>query len=127
MSDHDSQEKDLLLATAIASGATISMAASQLDISRFTVQKRMADPAFRKLISDLRGEMVANALGRMSENLTRAADAVTTLLDAPEPHIRLRAARLLFIQTAKLRDSVDFDNRLLDLEATVVKRLGGTP
>jgi hypothetical protein len=127
MTQFDTQEKDVLLATAIASGATASAAAKQLELSRSTVERRLAEPQFRRLVADLRGEMVASALGRMADNLTRAAESVAALLDAPEPHLRLRAARALFTFSLRLRDAVDLDQRLRDLEDELARKQGTTP
>jgi hypothetical protein len=127
MTHFDTQEKDVLLATAIASGATASAAAQQLELSRSTVERRMAEPQFRRLVADLRGEMVASALGRMADNLTRAAESVAALLDAPEPHLRLRAARALFTFSLRMRDAVDLDQRVRDLEDELARKQGVMP
>ncbi|HVK13201.1 MAG TPA: hypothetical protein VM597_30895 [Gemmataceae bacterium] len=79
-------------------------------------------PAFRQLIARLRGEMLATALGRMTDNMTRAADTVAALLDAPEPHLRLRAARALMSFGLKFRESVDVTDRIQDLEHEIARR-----
>jgi hypothetical protein len=127
MTQIDTKNKDVLLATAIAAGATATAAAQQLDVSLSTVQRRMAEAPFRRLVADLRAEMVASALGRMTDKLTRGADTVAELLDAPEPLVRLRAARLLFLTSMRLRDVVDVDERIHELEAEVARRQGATP
>jgi hypothetical protein len=110
------KNKDVLLATALAAGTTCAEAAVQFKISPRTVKRRVADPAFRDLVVQVRAELFERVLGRMTERLTRATDAVAELLDAPEPHIRLRAARLLFHTAFRLRDAVDLDQRIRELE-----------
>jgi transcriptional regulator of acetoin/glycerol metabolism len=50
MTQFDTEKKDVLLAAAIASGTSASAAARQMDLSLSTVQRRMADPDFRKLV-----------------------------------------------------------------------------
>jgi hypothetical protein len=127
MTQIDTKNKDVLLATAIAAGATATAAAQQLNLSLSTVQRRMAEQSFRRLVADLRAEMVASALGRMTDNLTRGAEAVAELLNSPEPHIRLRAARLLFHTSMRLRDVVDVDERIHELEAEVARQQGAMP
>jgi hypothetical protein len=78
--------------TLLAAGTPVGAAAEQAGVSRRTVERCLARPAFRRLVARFRGDMLATALGRLTDNMTRAADAVAALLDAPEPHIRLRAA-----------------------------------
>jgi hypothetical protein len=124
MTQIDTPDKDVLLAMAIATGRTACAAAEELGLSRSTVQRRMTEPSFRRLINDLRQEMVASALGCISDNMKRGAEAITSLLDSPEPHIKLRAARALFSYGLKLRDSVDIGERMRELENELARRLG---
>jgi hypothetical protein len=107
---------------AIASGASASSAAREMELSLSTVQRRMNDPEFRQLVAELRREMLTSALGRMSHNMTRAADTVAALLDAEEPHIRLRAARALMTLGLKLHDSLELSERIEALEEEVEQR-----
>jgi hypothetical protein len=116
MTQNVGPEKRSLLALALASGTSIQDAAEQAGISRRTVERCLAKPAFRRLVARLRGEMLATALGRLTDNMTRAADTVAALLDAPEPHLRLRAARALMGFALKFRESVDVTDRIHDLE-----------
>jgi hypothetical protein len=127
MSPNVGPEKDSLLALALASGQSTAAAAEQAGISQRTVERRLADPAFRRQVADFRGELLATALGRLADNLTRAADTVAALLDAPEPHHRLRAARTLFSFALRLRDAVDLGDRVRDLEAELARRQEALP
>ena len=54
MSQFDTENKDVLLAMALAAGASASDAARQLELSLSTVKRRMADPDFRQFVSELR-------------------------------------------------------------------------
>jgi transposase-like protein len=121
MSQFDTENKDVLLAMAIASGASSAETARDLDVSISTVKRRMADPEFKQLVNDLRREMLTTALGRMSHNMTRAADTVAALLDAEEPYIRLRAARAMLTLGMKLNDAVDLTERIHELEMKVAQ------
>jgi len=116
MSQIDTAEKDVLLATVLASGASASAAARQLDIGLCTVKRRMAEAHFRNLVADLRAEMVASALGRMADNMTRAADQIAALLDDENPSVRLRACRALISLGLKMRHSVDVDRQVRELQ-----------
>ena len=122
MSHDVASEKDVVLALALASGVSIAVAAEQAGVHRRTVERKLAEPAFRRQVAEFRGELIATALGRLADNMTRAADAVAALLDAPEPGLRLRAARTLFSFGLRLRDSVDVGDRVRDLEAELARR-----
>jgi len=122
MTQFDTENKDVLLAMAIASGANASAAAREMELSLSTVQRRMTDPKFRQLVAELRQELLMTALGRVSHNMTRAADTVAALLDAEEPHIRLRAARALMTLGIKLRDSVELSERMKEVEDELERR-----
>jgi hypothetical protein len=122
MSPNVGPEKDPLLALALASGVSTAAAADQTGISQRTVERRLADPAFRRQVAEFRGQLIATALGRLADNMTRAADAVAALLDAPDPGLRLRAARALFSFGLRLRDSVDLGDRVRELEAELARQ-----
>lgn len=112
-------EKDSLLAIALASGASISDVAAQANIDRSTVYRKLENPEFRRLVAEFRDRLIGTALGRIADNMTRAADALAAMLDAPEPHIRLRAIRALFTLGIRLRDSVDLTTRMHEVERTL--------
>src|SRR5262245_44526127 len=96
MSQNFPSEKDPMLALALAGGQSITAVADQFGLDRRTIYARLADPAFRQLVAEFRGQLIATALGILAEIMTRAARAVAALLDSQHEHIRLRAARTLF-------------------------------
>lgn len=112
-------EKDSLLAIALASGESISDVAARANIDRSTVYRKLENPEFRRLVAEFRDRLIGTALGRIADNMTRAADALAAMLDAPEPPIRLRAIRALFTLGIRLRDSVDLTTRMHDVERTL--------
>jgi len=127
MAPFDTTGKKVALALALASGATAPKAAEQAQVSLRTVRRKLANPAFRRLVSRLRGDMLAAALGRMAENMTRAADTVAGLLDEENAAIRLRAARTMLSLGLRLRDSVDLGERVRELERELAQKQGVTP
>jgi predicted ArsR family transcriptional regulator len=108
--------KRSLLAWALASGQSIAQAAEQFGVSRRTVERHLARPEFRRRVTQLRAELIASALGRMADNMTRAADTIAALLDSDEQHIRLRAGRAMLSLGLRLRDSVEIADRIQHLE-----------
>jgi hypothetical protein len=105
------------LAALVAAGQTLTDAAASAGVSRRTATRRAADPAFRALVQRLRGDMVAQALGRMASHMAQAADTLHALLAAESDSVKLGAARSLLELGVKLRDSVELEQRLADLEA----------
>src|SRR6185369_7978031 len=109
MSQNVPFRKNLDLAMALAAGATATAAAEQFGISRKTVQRKLAKPAFRQMVGKLRGQMLAAAVGRMADNMSLAADSLVKLLADDNAAIRLRAARAILGLGHKLYDAVDIE------------------
>ena len=112
MSD-SKRTKDDAAILALACGASIDTAAQKAGISKRTLQRRMADPGFRRKINDIRNDMVQ----RHSGTLTAAGtEAVKTLLDLLKPThsgtVRLGAARSVLEIGVKFREAADTDERL---------------
>jgi HEAT repeat protein len=104
------------LAAALAAGRSNRAAAAEAGVSERTVGARMADPAFRRLVAELRSRMVDRAVGRLSDGMVEAADGLRALLTARSPAIRLAAARALLELAGKVRAEVELEERVADLE-----------
>ena len=124
MSQNVPSEKDVILALALASGATQAVAAELTDISPRTIHRHLSDPEFRKLVIEYRDSIVAETLGKMASNMTRAADALAVLLDTDDVKVRLRAARAVLSLGMRLRDSVDLSERVRQLEEELARKKG---
>ena len=122
MSQNVPSEKDVILAVALASGATTIAAADQAEVCRKSVSRRLSDPEFRKLVIEYRDNIVAETLGKMAANMTRAADALAVLLDNDDVKVRLRAARAVLSLGMRLRDSVDLSERVRQLEEELARK-----
>jgi hypothetical protein len=70
-------------------------------------------------VAELRGEMVQRSLGRMADGMSNAADVLRALLAADSESVRLGAARSLLELGVKLRESVELEERLRVLEASL--------
>jgi len=108
---------DLLLATALACGATVEQAAQRAQVSVRTAYRRRADPAFQEQVTQIQAEMMQRAAAALTAGLL---DDVKTLMalqqsDHP-PTVRLGATRTKLEWALKLRDRVSFEPRLAALE-----------
>jgi hypothetical protein len=110
---------DEALALALASGQTLRDAAPAAGVSERTAGRRWVDPAFRRRVSELRGEMVQRSLGRMADGMSEAADVLRKLLAAESETVRLGAARSMLELGVKLRESVTFAEEMAELRAAV--------
>jgi hypothetical protein len=61
--------------------------------------------------------MVERALGRLSDGMCEAAEKLRELLGARSEAVRLGAARSLLELGVKLRESVELERRVSELEA----------
>jgi hypothetical protein len=116
MADIGRRKGDAALLLALASGRTVRAAARAAGIGERTATRRLADPAFRRRVSELRAEMVERALGRAAWGMRAAADTLRQLLRAEKESVRLGAARALLELTVKLRESVELEQRLRAVE-----------
>ncbi|HUY88693.1 MAG TPA: hypothetical protein VMV10_08160 [Pirellulales bacterium] len=107
---------DDALVLALASGATIDAAAERAGCSPRTVSRRLADAAFARQISTVRGHLFAAATGRLANAAAKAADKLEKLLESPQDHVAYAAAKSILELGAKLRDAAEIEQRIAQLE-----------
>jgi len=86
---------DDALLLALASGKSVRDAARSAGIGERAATRRMADPAFRRLVNDLRAEIVGRALGNLVDATTEAVDTLRKLLKAKANTVKLGASRAI--------------------------------
>jgi HEAT repeat protein len=70
--------------------------------------------------------MMQRSLGRMADGMTEAADVLRKLLAAESESVRLGAARSLLELGVRLRDSVELEERVRELERQLAHEKGGS-
>lgn len=104
-------------ALALAQGRATDEAGTAGGVSGRTVRRWLAqDPDFRRDVSRLRGELLDRAIGYLA---AASVDAVTTLhqsLKAEAEPVRVRAATAILSSNVTLRESVDLERRIIELE-----------
>jgi hypothetical protein len=114
------ESRDDRLAQELACGAGIAAAAQAAGVSERTVVRRRADPSFRKRVTERRTAMLNEALGRLTHASAAAAAVIVRLmLEAEDPAIKLRAAKVLLQMGIKLGEYVDLEQRVAVLEQRV--------
>jgi len=107
---------DDLLAHWLAAGSPVTHAASAVGCGASTVHRRLKDPAFKAKVAEIRSRMVSDAVGRLSESMVAAADALRELLHSANEGIKLAAARTILETGSRMRDAIEIEARLRLLE-----------
>lgn len=118
MAGNGRQNADSVLIAALASGATVAAAAKQAGVAERTVYRRLEDADFRRQVHEARGEILARTVGTLAEATTRAVSTLCELLEAEAEPVRLGAARAILAEVVRLREHVDLDARLREIEAS---------
>jgi hypothetical protein len=109
-------ETELVLA--LACGATPEQAAQKTSVSVRTVYRRLTETAFRAQVSDLRAKMLERAAAMLTAAGLVSVKTLTKLQEsAVSESVRLGAARSTIELGCKMREAVDFNERLTALEA----------
>lgn len=111
-----------VLAIGVASGLSLTDAAHQAGITYITARRRAADPAFRQRVEELRQAIVEQALGRLTKDMTAAADTFKALLTDPAPQERLAAAKAILDYRSRLKADGELVAKVNELE-TLVREL----
>jgi HEAT repeat protein len=116
MAENDRRKGESVLLLALAAGTTTREAARQAGIGERTATRRLADPGFRQRVQDTRAALVERTLGKLARGSTKAADTLRRLLKSESDSVKLGAARALLEIGSKLRESVELENRIAELE-----------
>lgn len=115
---------DSLLAACLAAGKTVQAAATEVGVGERTVYRRLQETEFRGKVAALRGQMMDNVVGRLSEAAGQAFQKLQSLLEADSEPVRLGAAKAIMDQMLRMRESIEFETRLREMEALCDRKLG---
>lgn len=107
---------DDAMVLALATGATINEAAERAGCSPRTVSRRLADRAFARQVSTIRGQLFAVAVGWLCHNASKAADKLVSLLESEQDHVAYAAAKSILELGTKLREAGELEERMAALE-----------
>jgi hypothetical protein len=112
----DGAGPDDLLAAALAAGAEVAEAAERAGVSRRTAFRRLNDVGFRARVDELRRRMVAQAVGRLADSMSEAADKLKGLLASDDERVQLAAAKAILEAGPRLREQEELAERVQQLE-----------
>jgi hypothetical protein len=116
-----------VLAIGVASGLSLADAARQAGIKYITARRRAADPAFRRRVEELRQVITDQALGRLTKDMTAAADTFSALLTDPAPQVRLAAAKAILDYRSRLKADGELRDKVDRLESLVQELISNEP
>jgi len=111
-----SERIDERLVVELAAGKTYADAASAAGVSVRTVERRMANPAFRQRVLDGRSVRAEVIAARLLEAAEQATLVLSRLLRAKSPTVRLGAAKVALSASLVWRSGADFEMRLQRVE-----------
>jgi HEAT repeat protein len=107
------QEQVALL---LASGRSIKDVAAEGGAGERTVYCWLAEDGFRALVAELRGRLLNQAVGKLADAASAAADELRKLLADESPAIRLRAAVAILDAAVKTREHAELAEQVAELE-----------
>jgi hypothetical protein len=108
---------DLVLLSHLSTGATADAAAAAAGCGVRTVYRRLQQEDFRFQLMDLRAQALERSVIQLGHLTSAAADTLAALLEARAETVRLGAARAIIELGLRLREQVDFEQRLRALES----------
>jgi transposase-like protein len=114
---------DEQLALALASGLSIDQAAAKIGVSRSTILRRWRDPALKRRVAELRGEITDQAIGRLVDTLCEAVLTLRRLMvEADTDSVKLKAATALIENGLKAAAIAQLEQRITELETAMKAR-----
>jgi len=102
----------------LLSSKTIEQAAKQAGVSRKTLYTWLRAPDFKAALSEATGEVLENAVRRLTALTSKAIDTLESVIDNPKTNTasRIRAATAILDTVLKIRELTVLESELRALE-----------
>lgn len=118
MPQQGKRNADDKLLLALACGASVEVAAQQAGISATTAYRRLDQPEFKTRLRQIRSDIVQRTAGALTAAATESVRTLLELQKPPNPPAtRLGAARSVLEIGLKIREVVELETQMADLEA----------
>ena len=115
---------DAVLAIYLSAGKSIREAAALAGVAERTVYRRLVQPEFRGKLAVLRGQMIDRLASRISGAGDEVFQKLHSLMEAESEPVRLGAVKTMLDQMIRLREAVEFESRLCQVEQLCDRKLG---
>jgi phage terminase small subunit len=112
-------QRDDALALGLARGLSVRGAAKSSGYSKRHAHRRLADSAFKQRVLALRTRLVEQATGLLTAGNCEAARTLRKLLKDGSSSIELAAAKALLDLGARMRETLELERRVSDLEQSL--------
>ena len=113
-------EKQKKAIPALITAPTYSTGAKKAGISRKTLYKWLKTPEFKQEFDRQRDEVAAEALGMLSQGLTKAVDTLVGLLDHKDDRLRRLTAKNVIEHFLKHKQNEELEKRIAAIEQKLV-------
>ncbi|MCE3017458.1 MAG: hypothetical protein ACK56W_02405 [Pirellula sp.] len=106
------------LALLLATGSSTKNAAQQLGVASRTAYRIASSDKMKNRVSELRSQITNEAVGRLTQGATKAADTLVELLgEANEPSTRLNASKAILASLSAISELGELRARIDALES----------
>ena len=102
---------------ALLQARNVTQAAELAAVSYRSLNRWLADPVFKKALTQAESETLDAATRRLAGLGEEAVSCLSDLMRAESETVRLRVAQTVFDLLIRLKEVHDFEKRLTDLEA----------
>jgi hypothetical protein len=115
------KEVDEILIAQLGAGRSIETAAKEAGVCTKTVQRRLAEPAFRDRLHAYRADLLHRASGVLLDGVLHAGIVARKLLSSKNEMVQLGAVRVLISQAVTVFEKGELEERLR-LEAAAAQQ-----
>lgn len=100
---------------------TYTEACKKGKVNRTTLYSWLEEPAFKAELDRQRAELAGQGFALLSQNVTRAAEKLVTLLDAGDGETQRRTANDILKAFVSWREINELESRIVQLEAALMR------
>ncbi|MFI5460215.1 MAG: hypothetical protein ACHRXM_32765 [Isosphaerales bacterium] len=126
--EHRNQNQRDQFAVAMALGERVSVWAKKNGVPRRTCYDWRKTPAYKVTVREARRRALDRAVGQFVRNLTKAVGRIALLAtEAESESVQLQAARAVLRESIKVREHVDLEEQMTDIERRLDERDAKVP
>jgi hypothetical protein len=117
--DPESSRFDEAILAALLTGCTHEQAAREAGCSRRTVERRLADPAFRARLAEAREQLFNEGVGGLIADMAATRRRLAEHVANADPEVSLKACNVFYTHLLKARDRGEISAQMAELIAQV--------
>ena len=107
----------------IVSSSTYTEGCQKAQINKTTLYKWLKQPEFKAELDRQRDEITAEAFNTLTQNLTKAVEALTGLLDNQDDRLKRLTAKDIIDFIIRHKENEDLDKRLTEVEKRLENKI----